>query len=105
MRDPPNLINLTFGLLIALTAVQLMLTVPGGHVVPYVVIATVCVPFALSKSLAVRVWSVAATLCVLGLIAWDHDAGTRFERKMYRMLSRPIDSKNEPRTGHAHDHD
>jgi hypothetical protein len=87
---------MTVAFLCALIIAQLMLTVPGGRVTFYVLIAAVCVLFALSRWLAVRIWAVVATVCALGFIAYDHEAGQRWHTKKFLSVTRRAAPETPP---------
>ena len=95
-RTGVHVVNLTGTLVVCLILVQLLLTVPGGHVVPYLFIAGVCVTIGLLPGKVNRVWSMCATLTMLVLIGCDHEAGRRYQENLFRAVSQHGEGEEAP---------
>ncbi len=72
--------------LISVCVVELLLAVDGACVTFYAIIAACSILPALYKSRVRRIWAVVATLFVLTLLIWDHQAGIRHQRALIRLL-------------------
>jgi hypothetical protein len=79
------LLVLTTTYLIGLALCQLLLTVPGGRVPFYILLAILTMLPAIHKCLGFRLWAVVATTLTLALIALDHSRGLEFERVKVRI--------------------
>jgi hypothetical protein len=95
MKDDPGILNFCFAYLAALLAGCLLLAAPGGRVTYFALVTGVCILFALHGSRAIRIWSVVTSLLTLVIVIWDHEAGMKFQQRLYHSLSKSIESKQK----------
>jgi hypothetical protein len=100
MKGDLGILNLCLGYLAALIVGYLLLAAPGGRATYFALVTGGCILFALHRSPAVRIWSVVTSLLTLVILIWDHEAGIKFQVRLYNSLSKSIESKkNETEMG------
>ena len=94
-NEKARLFELTSAYIFALSIAGTLLTVSGGYILAYAIIACGTVLPSLHSSLAYRIWSVITTILTLMLLVRDDFGGKDYHRRTIRMVKNGLKSDIE----------